>query len=129
MRETIRVAAVQLNSGADKWSNVEDGIALIDKAASLGASFVALPEVWTYMGESAGVADNAEPVPGPTIDRLAEVARRHRIWLHCGSIFERVQGEPRVYNTNAVLDPDGNLIARYRKIHMFDIAIEGRTGR
>jgi predicted amidohydrolase len=123
MPESIRVAAIQMNASAEKARNVDDAVQLIERAAGLGATLVVLPETWTYMGDSSATRDNAEPIPGPTTQRLAEVARRHRIWLHAGSIFEVAPGEPRVFNTTAVLDPDGNLAAHYRKIHLFDVAI------
>jgi predicted amidohydrolase len=127
MTDMIRVAAVQMTSGDDKQQNIADAIALIERAARAGATCVALPEVWTYLGDTARVAEVAEPIPGPTIDRLADIARRRGIYLHCGSIYERVPGEPRAYNTSAVLGPDGDLLARYRKIHMFDVALEGNV--
>jgi predicted amidohydrolase len=75
------------------------------------------------MGDATRRRDEAEPVPGPVTERLADTARRHRIYLHCGSMHELVTGEPRVFNTTALLDPDGNLIATYRKIHLYDVAI------
>ena len=123
---TIDVAAVQMNSGADKEVNVADAIELIERAAGTGARLVALPEVWTYLGDADGIRDAAEEIPGPTIERLAEEARRHGIYLHCGSIFEQVPGDPCVYNTTAVLNPAGELIARYRKIHLFDVSFDGQ---
>ena len=123
MADMIRVAAVQMNSSDDKAANIADASALIARAANQGATLVALPEVWTYLGDTSGVAAAAEPAPGPTIERLADVARRHRIFLHCGSIYERAPGEPRAYNTTVVLSPDGEQLGRYRKIHLFDVAI------
>jgi deaminated glutathione amidase len=123
MTDTLRVAAVQMNAGADKERNIEDALELIDRAAGMGARLVALPETWTFMGAQAEVRDAAEPIPGPLSDRLADAARRHGIYLHGGSYVERVEGNPRVFNTTVVFDPDGNLIARYRKIHLFDVSI------
>ena len=123
--DRLRVAAVQMNSRDDKAANVETALALIDRAAASGARLVALPEVWTYLGPEAGNRANAEPVPGPTLDRLAERARRHGIYLHAGSIYEAEPGDPRLYNTTVVIDPDGTLIARYRKLHMFDVVLDG----
>ena len=123
--DILRVAVVQMNSQDDKAANVETALALIDRAAGTGARLVALPEVWTYLGPDAGNHDAAEPIPGPTIERLAERARRHGIYLHCGSIFEGVPGEPRLFNTSVVLDPAGEIVAGYRKIHMFDVDLDG----
>jgi len=123
----LHVAAVQMHSGADKQENIEQALELIARAASLGARFVALPEVWTYLGLMDGAWEVAEPIPGPTISRLAEAARAHDIYLHCGSVYERVEGEPRLYNTTVVLDPQGEIIAKYRKIHLFDVDIDGHV--
>jgi predicted amidohydrolase len=123
--ETLRVAAVQLNSGPDKPANIERALALIDRAAAGGARLVALPEVWTYLGPDAGNREHAEPIPGPTFDRLADRARRHGIVLHAGSVHEVRPGDPRLLNTTAVIGPDGDLLARYSKIHMFDVVLDG----
>ena len=123
MAERVRVAAVQMSAGADKQQNIETAIGLIERAAGMGATLVSLPETWTYMGDSEGTHDAGESIPGPTTERLAEVARKHRIWLHGGSVLEIAEGEPRVYNTTVVLDPDGNLAGQYRKIHLFDVSI------
>ncbi len=123
--ETLRVAAVQLNSGPDKLANIERALALIDRAAAQGARLVALPEVWTYLGPDAGNREHAEPIPGPTFDRLADRARRHGIVLHAGSVHEVRSGDPRLLNTTAVIGPDGDLLARYSKIHMFDVVLDG----
>lgn len=127
MADFIRVAAVQMTSGDSKEDNIAQAIPLIERAAQSGATLVVLPEVWTYLGDMAGVHAAAEPIPGPTVERLAAVARHHGIYLHCGSIYERVPGEPRVCNTSAVLSPDGDLLARYRKMHLFDVALEGNV--
>ena len=121
----LRVAAVQMNSRDDKAANVETALALIDRAAGTGARLVALPEVWSYLGAPEGERPNAEPIPGPTMDRLADRARHHQIYLHAGSVQEAAPGEPRLRNTTAVFNPDGDLIARYSKIHMFDVTLDG----
>lgn len=121
--ERVRVAAVQMNAGADKLENIDTAISLIDRAADMDASIISLPETWTYMGDSAGTRAAGESIPGLTTERLAEVARRRRVWLHGGSVLEIADREPRVFNTTVVFDPDGNLIAKYRKIHLFDVTI------
>lgn len=69
--------------------------------------------------------ESAETIPGPITDLLAERARRHGIYVHGGSIYEVRPGDPGLYNTAVVIDPQGEIIARYSKIHMFDVVIEG----
>ena len=123
--DTLRVAAVQMNSRDDIAANLDTALALIDRAAASGARLVALPEVWTYLGPSEGNRDAAEPIPGPTVELLAERARRHRLYLHAGSLYESRPGEPLLRNTAVVLNPDGDIIARYSKIHMFDVTLDG----
>src|SRR5688572_29908458 len=123
--ELLPVALVQMNSRDDKAANIATALDLIDRAAATGARLVALPEIWTYLGPQEGNRDNAETIPGPAIDLLAERARRHGIYLHCGSILEVRPGEPKVFNTAAVLNPDGEIVATYSKIHMFDVVLDG----
>ncbi|HVL26478.1 MAG TPA: carbon-nitrogen hydrolase family protein [Thermomicrobiales bacterium] len=118
---TLSVALVQMNSGADKDANIAAALAGIDQAAASGARLVTLPEVWTYLGPDEGSAAAAEPIPGPLTETLAAKARKHGIWLHAGSILERVAGEPKRFNTTVVFSPEGEIVARYRKIHLFDV--------
>ncbi len=120
----LAVALVQMNSGNSKERNIRDALAGIDRAAATGARLVVLPEAWTYLGPDAGLREAADIIPGPLTDQLAERARQHGIYLHIGSIFERVEGEPRLYNTTVVYDPTGEEVARYRKIHLFDVDID-----
>ncbi|MEJ7837426.1 MAG: carbon-nitrogen hydrolase family protein [Thermomicrobiales bacterium] len=121
------VALGQMNSGADKAVNIESALSLIDAAAATGARLVVLPEVWTYLGPDDGTAAAAEPIPGPLTDVLSERAVRHGMFIHAGSILEVVAGEPKVFNTSVVLDPQGEIIATYRKIHLFDVDLEADT--
>jgi deaminated glutathione amidase len=121
----LSVAIVQMNSGADKAQNIATALDLIDRAAATGARLVALPEVWHYLGPDAGNRDSAEPIPGPITDLLAERARRYGIYLHGGSIYEVRPGDPGMYNTAVVFDPRGDLIARYSKIHLYDVVLDG----
>jgi len=121
---TIAVALVQLNSGADKDANIAAALAGIDQAAEAGARLVVLPEVWPYLGPGEGNAAHAEPIPGPLSELLAARARHHGIYLHAGTMHEQVPGESRLFNTGLVYDPNGDLVAKYRKIHLFDVDLD-----
>jgi nitrilase len=127
----MKVALIQMNSQADKGANLAQARRLIEQAvAEEGPDLVALPETWTFLSEdAAGKRAAAEPVPGgEAYGLLQELAARHRIVLHGGSIIERARerdgiernGEA-VYNTTVVFDRDGRELARYRKLHLFDI--------
>jgi predicted amidohydrolase len=121
----IDVAVLQMNSGADKSENIAGALDLIDRAAAAGARLVSLPEVWPYLGPEDASRDHAEPIPGPLTDLLAERARRHGIYVHGGSMYEVRSGDPGMYNTAVVIDPRGEIIGRYSKIHMFDVVLDG----
>ena len=124
---SIAVALVQMNTDNDVAANHAAAFDGIDRAAATGARLVSLPEVWTYLGPDEGNDAAAETIPGPLVEQLAERARRHGIYLHAGSILERVEGEPRFFNTTVVFDPRGEIIATYRKIHLFDVDLESDT--
>jgi nitrilase len=118
----MKVALIQMNSQADKAANLAQAKNLIERAvAEERPELVALPETWTYLSEdAAGKRAAAEPVPGgEAYGLLQELAAKHRIVLHGGSLIER-DGEA-VYNTTVVFDEGGREVARYRKLHLFDI--------
>jgi predicted amidohydrolase len=123
----MRVAVIQMNSAAERDENVARALALVGRAAAEGAQLVALPEYMTFLGPYRRFAEMSEPVPGPTTDRLADAARRHCIYLHGGSLIERSPVAGRYYNTSTVFDPQGELIATYRKVHLFDVNIPGQV--
>jgi deaminated glutathione amidase len=120
----MRVALCQMRSGEDVDANLALAERLLQEAADSEADLAALPEVFTYLGTSAGRADAAEPVPGPTTERLAAVARNRGMWVLGGSVIES-DGERR-FATSVLLDRDGELVATYRKIHLFDVDLPGQ---
>ena len=120
-------AAVQMQSGSDRAANLARAEALVRDAAARGARLVVLPEVFAWRGPAAEEAAIAEPVPGPTTARLGAVARELGVWLVAGSLHERADGERRVFNTSCLVDPRGEIVARYRKLHLFDVDLPGRV--
>ena len=120
----MRVAVCQMRSGEDVDSNVATAERLLLEAADGGADLAALPETFTYLGSSSGRAAAAETVPGPTTERLASVARERAMWILGGSVIE-TDGE-HLYNTSTLFDRTGELVARYRKIHLFDVELPGQ---
>jgi deaminated glutathione amidase len=123
----VRVALVQMNSQDDKAANLERAEGLVAQAAAWGPDLVVLPELWTYLGPRKRHAEVAESIPGETSELLGRLASRYRFWLVGGSYLEAVEGSERFYNTSIALSPDGDLVARYRKLHLFDIEVEGKT--
>ena len=126
----MRVAAVQLNSTNDKDRNLETARRLVREAAAAGAELVALPEKWNLLAPPAELEAGAEELDGG-VSTAASCgwAREHGIHVLAGSIGERVAGADRLFNTSALIDPSGGLIAVYRKIHMFDVEVGGVTYR
>lgn len=124
-----RVAAVQMNSRDHKEQNLATAERLITAAAAAGAQLVALPEFFNCLTHAEGLRQAAEPIPGPTVERLAALARRLSIWIHGGSIGERVEGQHAIHNTTVLINPDGQVTARYRKIHLFDVEAGGQVYR
>ena len=123
----MRVALVQMNSRDEKAENLERGEMLVAQAAAWGSDLVVLPELWTYLGPSKRHGEVAEPIPGETTELLGRLSSRYGIWIVGGSILEAVEGQERVHNTSTVFNPDGELVARYRKLHLFDVEVEGTT--
>ena len=120
----LPVALVQLDARDDVAANIAAAVALADEAAAGGARLVALPEYLQYRGSDDGFRASARPIPGPHTEPFAEVARRRNAWILVGSTAEVSADPARPYNTSALVAPDGSLAAIYRKIHLFDVAVE-----
>jgi deaminated glutathione amidase len=114
-------AAVQMVATDDKAANLAEAEHWLREAAHQGARLAVLPEVFIWRGSKKLERAFAEPIPGPTSDKLAGLARDLKIYLVGGSILEEIPANPKAYNTSLLFDPSGSLIASYRKIHLFDV--------
>ncbi len=114
-------AAVQMLASSDKAANLDEARRWVRAAASKGARVIALPEVFIWRGHKSDERNSAEPIPGPTSRELAALARELGIYLLGGSILEEIPGSEKSYNTSLLFGPQGNLLASYRKIHLFDV--------
>ena len=126
----MKVTLIQMNSGSDKPANLAAAEALIERAVAQDApDWVLLPECFDYLGGTReGKIAAAERLPGgPAYRTMQDLARRHRIFIHAGSILERIDGEDRLGNTTLAFDRSGAEVARYRKIHLFDITAPDGT--
>src|SRR5229473_1249523 len=116
----LRTAVIQVNSRDNPAENLATVEHFLDRAANMGAQFVGLPELWTYLGP--GFEEAAQTIPGPTIERLQEKARKHKMIVHAGSVVERSPNTPgKFHNTSVLINRDGEVVAQYRKIHLFDV--------
>jgi deaminated glutathione amidase len=124
---THLVAAIQMATSNDKSANLEKAENLIRLAAARGARLVALPEVFNWRGKRADEAAAAESLEGATLTLMAGLARELEVHLLAGSITEDAPGQPKRYNTSVLFGPDGERLAVYRKIHLFDVDLPGRV--
>src|SRR3954464_11669089 len=122
-------AAVQLTSTADRARNLETADRLTRAAAAAGATLVLLPEKWSVLGTPEETAAGAEAYDGPALQWASATARELGVDLVAGSIAERVPGQEKGSNTSVHFGPDGEAHATYRKLHMFDVEVGGRTYR
>jgi predicted amidohydrolase len=130
----MRVSVIQMNQGSEKQANLDQARRLIEAAVEADRpDIVSLPETWTNLGggrESREAAAEVLPEPGgtggPAYEMMREIARGAGIAVHGGSIIER--GPEKLFNTTVVFDATGTEIARYRKIHLFDITGPDGTG-
>ena len=124
VKETVKVAAVQMVSTPVIDENFATARRLVAQAASQGAQLVLLPEYWPIMGmsEADKVAHAEQPGAGPIQQCMADIAREQRVWL-IGGTLPLSSAEPgKVLNTTLVYDPAGQRVSRYDKIHLFSFA-------
>jgi nitrilase len=121
----FRVAAIQMASGPNVSANLEEAGKLIAMAASTGARIIALPEYFAIMGlkETDKVLAREKEGSGPIQNFLAETAARHRVWLIGGSVPLETADPNKVRNSTLVYDKEGKQVARYDKIHLFNLAL------
>jgi predicted amidohydrolase len=125
----LRVAAVQLNSTADKDANLAQADRLTRAAAADGAALIVLPEKWTALGRDEDLRAAAEPLDGPAVTWARATARELGVELVAGSFVEQVPGREKLANTSVHVGGDGEIKAVYRKVHMFDVEVAGRAYR
>src|SRR6201996_3667153 len=125
----MRVAAVQINSTAEKARNLATAEALVRAAAADGAELAALREKWTLLADGAELAAGAEPLDGPSLTAARGWARTLGIHLLAGSVSQSAEDEGKPFNASVLVGPGGAALAVYRKIHMFDVDAGGVSYR
>lgn len=121
-KDSFRVGLVQLCSGRDVDKNVRDATALIREAREKGADYIQTPEVTTLMElDRERLFAIVEPEQSNiALATFSDLAHTLGVWLHIGSMAVRVTDE-KLANRSYVIDPNGEVRARYDKIHMFDV--------
>lgn len=119
----MKVTSIQMNSIDDKEDNLKSALELAEAAIKADKSdLLAFPEMMAFYGGTiADRKDSAENIPeGRTTEFLSALAKKHGVFIHGGSFYEK-GGDGKVYNTSVAFNRDGEVIATYRKIHLFDI--------
>lgn len=130
----VKAAVVQMVSGREPALNLETAARLVGEAAAQGAQLVVLPENFAVYNpvDLPSLAEVAGDTGAPFQAFLSRLARTHHVWLVGGSIPvrpARADGDPRVFSTCLVYNPQGELAARYDKLHLFDVDINDAQGR
>lgn len=122
-RDRFCIGLVQMDSGKDREANMEEAGRLAREAAARGADLAMFPETVDYIGPD--FPGNASAESGDAARMFQGLAKELGIYLLGGSITEKLPGESRPANTSFLWNPQGERIARYRKLHMFDVDIAG----
>ena len=121
----MRAAAIQLNATDDTDRNLERADRLVRDAAGRGAELVVLPEKWTVLGTREHMAAGAQTLDGEAISWARRTAAELGIDLVAGSLYEHVEDAEKGFNTSVHVGPDGEIQSVYRKIHLFDVEVDG----
>jgi predicted amidohydrolase len=121
--DKFRASVVQMTSTDNKEVNLAVASELLAQASAEGADLAVLPEHFNFIGKKDDVLEQVDPENGPTLEFLKEKASAHKMWIHGGSFFEKGPEENRAYNVSKLINPDGEVFAEYRKIHLFDIQL------
>src|SRR2546425_1070220 len=122
----MRAAVGQLNARENRDANLKGARELLERAAAGGADLAVLPEYTDYLGPGA-TAPEPEPIDGPYSTFFSDAARELGMWVIAGSFHEAGPDVEHTYNTSPVFDRGGNMVAAYRKIHLYDVEIPGRV--
>src|SRR5438105_7313303 len=119
-----------MRSGNDRAANEARALELLGEAAGRGALLIGLPEMWEHIGPAREKHAFAGPVEGAQLARIREFCAKRAVWCLAGSIAELAAGPERpsaaggrIYNTTALISPRGDVVAAYRKMHLFDVDI------
>lgn len=122
--QPVKVAVGQMTAVGSQEANLATCITLAEKAAASGCKMLFLPECFSYIGLSQyDSLKIAQPLEGPLMQSYQNLARQTGLWLSLGGFQEQGPDEHHLYNCHVVVDDEGQLRTRYRKIHLFDVDV------
>ena len=122
----MKTAVIQFNATDNKAENLKRALVFVESAAKKKAKFIVLPEIFIFRGNLKLTPNVAEMIPGPTIREFSQLAKKYHVFILAGSIYEKVRGEKKVYNTSVLIDDHGRIKAKYRKINLFNVILSGK---
>ena len=121
----IKIALCQMNVVDNKQKNILKATSMINEAASLNSNFIVLPEMFNCPYSNDKFVEYAEEENiSPTLDAISKLAKKHESYILAGSIPEKE--DSKIYNTSYLFDKKGMIIAKHRKMHLFDVDVKGR---
>ena len=123
----MKAAVIQLSAGTDKKKNIEKAVWRVKEAIKRRARFILLPEVFIYRGKISGqghLNTLAEDIPGESIQPLMELAGKHKVFILAGSLYERIKGTKKVYNTSVFINDRGKIGASTARFIFLRLILE-----
>eukprot|EP01047_Picozoa_sp_COSAG01_P016069 COSAG01_NODE_814_length_13398_cov_4.254230_12_plen_272_part_00 len=120
VKEILKVALIQMSASSNQEENILTCIEMSRAAIAKGAQFILLPEVYAFRRQKREKEIPFEPLTGPSVQPFLDLAKMHKCWILCGSIYEEAEQE-KGYNSSVLVTPDGNVSHHYRKIHLFSL--------
>ena len=126
----FKSAVIQLNAQDSKEKNLEKVESLICEASNQGAALIALPETFNFRGTAEASINNAENfIDDQSVNLIKKLAKEHKVFILGGSIHARSGNDSLPFNYSFFVDDSGEIIGSYKKIHLFDVDIDGKQIR
>lgn len=122
----LKVAAIQMTSSSNKEKNLKQAEKLINIAAKNKPLLIVLPEVFNFRGNLNDAALAAETIPGKSTKLISRLAKKYKSWILIGSLMEKDRKNKKPFNTSVLINSQGKIVAKYRKMHLFDIKLKGK---
>jgi len=120
----VKISVIQLNSNNNINNNISKAFNFLNKALENKPSIIALPEVFSYIGDIKESSEKLKKVYFDLIEKFKKFSRENKIYLIAGTIHEPSEDENKFYNTCFVFSPLGEIVSYYRKIHLFNVNID-----